>query len=191
MFNCLASITISHNVDPTKLFDSIVEAWNRGRSKCKRLKIACREKRKDSAVFLFTLGSDVVAQFPIPTEILKAKNVLGDYVAAFPVRAKRAQKIVDLRITDLRPGMRGVNLRAKVVEISEPETVHTGYGIPGVVSNVLIADETGTTMMSLWERQIDMVHEGALIEIKNASADSFRGELRLRLRKDGKIRLLE
>ena len=191
MFNCLASITVSHNVDPSKLFDSIVVAWNRGRSKCKRLKIACREKRKDSAVFLFTLGSDVVAQFPIPTEILKAKNVLGEYVAAFPVRAKRAQENVDLKIIDLRPGMRGVNLRAKVVEISEPETVHTGYGIPGVVSNVLIADETGTTMMSLWERQIDMVHEGALIEIRNASADNFRGELRLRLGKDGKIGLLE
>jgi len=191
LFNCLASITVSHNVDPSKLFDSIVEAWNRGRSKCKRLKIACREKRKGSAVFLFTLGSDVVAQFPIPTEILKGKNGLGEYIAAIPVRAERAQKNVDLKIMDLRPKMRGVNLRAKVVEVSEPKTVHTRNGIPGVISNVLIADETGMTMMSLWERQIDMVHEDALIEIRNASVDSFRGELRLRLGKDGKIRLLE
>jgi replication factor A1 len=189
LFKCLAGITAMHKVDPRKFFNSLVEAWNQGRSKCEPLEIACREKRKDSAVFLFTLGSDVVAQLPIPTEILEGQNVLEEYVAAIPVRAERAQKSVDLKIMDLKPRMTGVNLRAKVVEIATPKTVHNGPGILGVVSNVLIGDETGTIRMVLWNRQIDKVSEGVLIEIKNARVESFRGELLLRVGKGGKIEI--
>jgi len=187
----LALIAIKHSLDPGNFFNRIVEAWNLGRSKCERLKIVCREKGKDSAVFLFTLGSDVLAQFPIGTEILKGKNVLEEYVARVAVRSQPARKDVPLKIKELRPKMRRVNLRAKVVEISEPKTVHTGSDTLGVVSNVLIADETGSITMSLWNGQINLVSEGDLIEIKNARVDRFRGELQLKLPRYSEMILLE
>ncbi len=185
----LALIAIRQNLDPSKFFDCIREAWNRGRSKCEAVMIACLEKRKDSAVFLFTLGSDVVAQFPIGTEILKGENVLEMYVARVAVRSQPVAKDMPLKIKDLRPRMTGVDLRAKVVEISEPKVVETGSG--GIVSIVLIADETGSITMSLWNGQINLVSEGDLIEIKNARVDRFRGELQLRLPRYSRIILLE
>lgn len=187
----LALMAIRQNLDPSEFFSCILEAWNRGRSKCEAVMIACLERREDSAVFLFTLGSDVVAQFPIGTEILKGKNVLEEYVARVAVRSQPARKDVKLKIKDLRPRMRGVNLRAKVVEISEPKVVETGSGMIGVISNVLIADETGSITMSLWNRQINLVSEGDLIEIKNARVDRFRGELQLKLPRSSRMILLE
>ena len=186
----LALIAIRQNLDPSKFFNCILEAWNRGRSKCEAVMIACLERREDSAVFLFTLGSDVVAQFPIGTEILKGKNVLEEYVARVAVRSQPAVKDVPLKIKDLRPRMRGVNLRAKVVEISEPTAVPTGFGTLGMVSNVLVADETGSITMSLWDRRI-ILSEGDLIEIRNPRVDRFRGELQLRLPRYSRMILLE
>ena len=62
--------------------------------------------------------------------------------------------------------MRGFNLTAKVVEVPEPNIVYNRVGFPVRVSNVLIADETGKMRMTLWNEQIEMVSEGALIEIK-------------------------
>ena len=187
----LALMAIRQNLDPNEFFNCILEAWDRGRSKCEAVMIACLERREDSAVFLFTLGSDVLAQFPIGTEILKGKNVLEEYVARVAVRIQPARKDVPLKIKDLRPKMTGVDLRAKVVEISEPRVVETFSGAIGVVSNVLIADETGSITMSLWNRQINLVSEGDSIEIKNARVDRFRGELQLKLPRYSKMILLE
>lgn len=187
----LALMAIRQNLDPSEFFNCIREAWNRGRSKCEALMIACLERRDDSAVFLFTLGSDVVAQFPIGTDILKGENVLEEYVARVAVRSQPARKDVKLKIKDLRPRLTGVDLRAKVVEISEPKVVETRSGAIGVVSSVLIADETGSITMSLWNRQINQVSEGDLIEIKNARVDRFKGELQLKLPRYSRMILLE
>jgi hypothetical protein len=191
----LAQMAMNHNVDPHKFFDCIVEAWKSERSKCERLKITCREKRENSgeAVFLFTQGSDIIAQFPISIKTLEGNHQLEDYVAAIPpVRARRSIK-KDVRgvfkIEELKPEMKGFNLAAKVVEVSEPNIVRSRVG-PVRVSNVLIADETGTIKLVLWNKHIDMVSEGALIEISNAKVGYFRGELMVRVGK-GNLKLLE
>ena len=183
-------MAIREKVDPNKFLNCIVEAWNREESKCEQMKITCREKRKDSAVFLFTQGSDILAQFPVPTKIFEGKNELEDYVPEIPVRA-RAKKDVRgvFKIEELKPEMRGFNLTAKVVEVPEPDIVYNRVGMPVRVSNVLIADETGKMRMTLWNEQIEMVSEGALIEIKKGRMAYFKGELMVRVGK-GKLKLL-
>lgn len=186
----LAEIAARHNLDPGKFFDRIVEAWNQGRSKCDRLKITCRGKGKDSAVFLFTIGSDIIGQFPIPTKVLEGKNQIEAYVGMVSLKGRPVQREMNVRtlkIEDLRPKMSEVSLRAKVLETPEPRVVHTRLG-PSLVSNVLIGDETGTMRLVLWNRQIDTVSEGALIEIRNARVSRFRGELLLRVDRHSEIK---
>ena len=182
----LARMATRHKVEPSEFFNYIVEAWKSERSKCEQLKITCREKREDSAVFLFTAGSGIIGQFPIPTQLLEGKNPLKDYILVRPVVPKDG----NLKIEGLKPKMTGVNLRAKVLEIPEPNTVYNKLGFPVRVSNVLIGDETGTIRMVLWNEQIEKVSEGALIEVKNARVAYFKGERQLRIGKYGEIDLL-
>jgi hypothetical protein len=72
----LAGIAVLHKVDASEFFNRIVEAWINDGSECKQLAIKCRVRTKNSAIFLFTTGREVVAQFPIPIAILQGKNQL-------------------------------------------------------------------------------------------------------------------
>ena len=71
----LARIAVMHDIDSSKFFKRIVESWNQEKSECKPLIVRCRKKTEDSAIFLFTAGRKVVAQFSIPTEILQRNSL--------------------------------------------------------------------------------------------------------------------
>ena len=60
-----------HKVNANDFFTGVVKAWDRGESDCGHIHITCREKKNDSSVFLFEKGSDVLAQIPISTDILR------------------------------------------------------------------------------------------------------------------------
>jgi len=75
----LARIAVMYKVDSSEFFNCILEAWNHKESECNQLVIICREKTKKSAIFLFTNGQKVVAQFSISTTILNGKNQLESY----------------------------------------------------------------------------------------------------------------
>ena len=53
-----------------RLLSSIVKAWNTEKSSCMDLEIECRSETKDSAIFLLTSNSEVIAQFPLSTIVL-------------------------------------------------------------------------------------------------------------------------
>ena len=63
-----------HGIDHDEFLDCIAKAWKQEKSYCNHIHITCREKTEDSAIFLFTTGSEIVAQFPVPTAILRAKS---------------------------------------------------------------------------------------------------------------------
>ncbi|MGA2309471.1 MAG: hypothetical protein ABSG57_07985, partial [Candidatus Bathyarchaeia archaeon] len=65
----LARIAMLHKVDASEFFNCIVEAWNHEGSECEQLVIECRKRTKNSAIFLFTTGCKIVAQFPISISI--------------------------------------------------------------------------------------------------------------------------
>ena len=70
-----ARLAVKHNLDASEFLDCIREAWKKGESRCKHVNISCRKKQKDSAIFLFTAGSEVAGQFPVPTSILRQSSV--------------------------------------------------------------------------------------------------------------------
>jgi replication factor A1 len=51
----------------------------------------------------------------------------------------------------------------------------------------LIADETGTIKLCLWNEQIDSISIGDTVQIENASTSAFRGERQLRIGRKGLI----
>jgi len=186
----LAMLAAKNSVDADEFFDSIVEAWKKDESQCKKLTVTCRERTRDSAIFLFTAAHNTIAQFPIPTTILQGdKSQLEPYVETLAARAPSTEEVAKPKIKDLRVGMKKVNLRVKVLQIPEPNVVHTRSSIEARVANVLVGDETGTMRMSLWNEQINMVSEGDVVEIRNSKVASFKRELQLRIGRNGSLKV--
>ena len=128
-----------------------------------------------------------------PLLIKKEKNPIKGYIDALPFEAVSAKKPVtkNLKIIDLKPGMKQVNIKAWVLETPKPKLVLTRWGAEANVSNVLIADETGTIRLSLWNDQINEVSVDNVIKIENASVASFGGKRQLKLGKIGKVNVIE
>mgnify|MGYP000253545830 CR=1 FL=1 len=188
----LAFLSIKYEVDPDKLFYALISAWKNEKSTCGNLSIECRGKQKGKVIFLITNGQKVVAQFPIQEEfLLEENNSIKDFRETEMLRRHLVKKYSEKRsfqIRDLRIGMKKVNLKAKVVEIARPTLVFTRFGNYASVANALIADETGTIKLCLWNEQISSVSTGDNIQIENASTSTFRGERQLRIGKKGTLR---
>jgi len=193
----LAEIAILHRVDSNEFFNRIVEAWNHDGSKCGKLAVKCRKRMRNSAIFLFSKvrkrSQEVVAQFPIPTTILRGENQLEkctETILARTSSVKRARSVTS-KIGDLKVGMKKVSLKVEVLDIPRSKVVYTRYGTTACVSNTLIRDETGSMKMSLWNHQISMVHKGDVVDIKNGQVASFDGERQLRLGRGGSLNVIE
>ena len=183
----LAFLSIKYEVDPDKLFYALISAGENQKSTCGNLSIKCRSKLHDKTVLLITKGQKVVAQFPIPKEfLLKRSNPLKDFMKTDMIRrhlVKKNKGSHSLPIRDLRTGMSHVNLKAKVLEIPRPRLVFTRFGNYASVANALIADETGTIKLCLWNEQINSISVGDTVQIENARVSMFRGERQLRIGK--------
>jgi ssDNA-binding replication factor A large subunit len=59
-----------------------------------------------------------------------------------------------------------------------------------MMANVYVEDESGKIKLCLWDEQIKSVTAGDIIQIKNASVATFKGEKQLRLGKTGTITVL-
>jgi replication factor A1 len=193
----LARIALLHKVDSSEFFNRIVEAWNQDGSECAQLGIKCRKRMKNSAIFLFTHGRKralkVIAQFPISNAILQGDNQLQSITEAILARTSSFKNLdgVTSKIGDLKVGMKKVSLKAEVLEIPESKIVYTRYGTTASISNALIKDETGSMKMSLWNQQIDLVHKGDMVDIKNGKVTWFSGERQLRLGRTGSLSVIE
>jgi replication factor A1 len=183
----LAFLSIKYEVDPDKLFYALISAGENQKSTCGNLSIKCRSKLHDKTVLLITKGQKVVAQFPIPKEfLLERSNPIKDLINPDMVRRHLNKKNKEprlLQIRDLRAGMKEVNLKAKVLEIARPTLVFTRFGNYASVANALIADETGTIKLCLWNEQINSISVGDTVQIENARVSMFRGERQLRIGK--------
>jgi len=186
-----------YDLDPKHLVDAFVEAWNNEASHLGKLKITCREIKKDSATLLITDGEKVVAQFPITLEVLRNPEYLKNQIQHFPLSPHAQRKLErklegkPKKIGHLSYGMRRIDLKAKVIEIPPTLHVHTRFGTMADVSNVKIGDETGSIRLSLWNEQIDKVHIGDIIELKKCHIAKFRGDLQLRLGRTGTLSIID
>jgi ssDNA-binding replication factor A large subunit len=87
--------------------------------------------------------------------------------------------------------MKRVNIKARVLEVSEPRIVATRFGLYANVINALITDETGTIQLPLWNKQTDEISAGDLIQVENASVIVFRGARQLKVGRSGKVSVIK
>jgi len=99
---------------------------------------------------------------------------------------------VDVKVNELTPASRAVNVIAKVVSKTEVRNIATGRdGAPHRVSDALIGDETGCVYLTLWDDNIDKVNEGETINVKNGYVSLFRGNMRLNVGRYGTLEVSE
>ena len=191
----LAFISAQHDVYPTELFQALVQAKDDGKTAVGDLCVEYRGEVSDQAIFLITKEGKVVAQFRVPNETLTRTDVSFDSsMDTGRVRKEIARQNpgpTHLKIEDMRVGMKKINVTAEVLEVSEPSKVHTQFRDNAIVSNAVIKDETGKILLCLWDHQVNMVHVGDCVEVKNAHVAMFKGEKQLRLGKNGTVTILE
>ena len=187
----IAFLSVKYEVDPEEFLYALRLAEENKESRCGKLSIQCRGKIKNKFIFLIKRESEVSAQFRIGEDFLfNESNHLRDFMGTDQIRrylARKARTATANSIRDLRNGMRHVNLKAKILEVAEPKRVFTRYGNRASVAKALIADETGTINLCLWNGQIASVSAGDTIQIENAGVFSFRGERQMSLEKTGTL----
>ena len=93
-----------------------------------------------------------------------------------------------MKIRDLRNGMKRVSVEAKVVEKSDPREVLSRFkDETHKVATAIIADETGTIKLTLWNEQINQVNVDNTVKVENGYVTSFKGEIQLNVGRYGKL----
>jgi len=94
----------------------------------------------------------------------------------------------ELKIKELVNGMKRVSIEGKVTGKSETREVMSRFKNESYkVASVVIADETGSIKLTLWNEQIDQVNVDSIVKIENGYVSSFRGEIQLNVGKYGKL----
>ena len=94
-----------------------------------------------------------------------------------------------MKLSEITAGMKQVNVKAKVVEMSESREVTTKFGSNATVATVVIEDDSGKMKLSLWNEDIGKVSVGAMVEIANGYVTSFKGENQLNVGRYGQLKV--
>ena len=123
----IVKIARKHDVDPKRLVDAFVEAWENTLAQCGRLTISRRGITRDTATFLITKEEKVIWQFPVNLENVRNPEVLKKYIQDMPtpqpLEQERYQK--KQQINNLRFGMKGIDVTAKIIEVPPIKPVIT------------------------------------------------------------------
>lgn len=95
-----------------------------------------------------------------------------------------------MKIADIKLGLSGITIEAKVVEVSEPRDVNTKYGVRSV-ADAILEDDTGQIKFSLWEDQINAISAGDNVIVHGAYVTQFRNVLQLSIPKAGKLEVVK
>ncbi len=82
-----------------------------------------------------------------------------------------------MKASDVKPGMRGIDLDLKIVEIEEPRSYVSRSGREGRVTTAIGEDDSGRIKISLWDKDIDQVKVGCQIRIRNGYSRLFKDEV--------------
>ncbi len=100
-----------------------------------------------------------------------------------------------LQLKDLRPDMKRVNLKGKIISITPMREFSKKDGSQGKVRNLIISDGTGQARIPLWDKQTEIVDEiniGDVIELKNvATRQSSFGNTDIILYKTSTMKKIE
>jgi ssDNA-binding replication factor A large subunit len=102
-----------------------------------------------------------------------------------------------LKISNIVHGMKNINIKARVIQISEIREFERKDGKKGKVCSLILTDETSGIRLTLWDKQVGMIEEGKIkegdvIEIKNAFAkENVFGGVELALPRLARIEKVE
>ena len=83
-------------------------------------------------------------------------------------------------IGDLRPGIKGINVKFKCISKNEEREVASKQTEDNLrVNEALISDESGAILLTLWNADIDAVVVDHFYKLKNSHTTVFKGSLRL------------
>jgi len=92
-----------------------------------------------------------------------------------------------MKIIELKPGMKRVEITAKVTEKSDPREVTTRFGDTSRVATAIVQDDSGTIKLSLWNETIDQVNVNDTVKIENGYVTTFKGETQLNVGRYGRL----
>ena len=93
----------------------------------------------------------------------------------------------EVKIGDLTTNSKRVNVYFKVINKGEPREVSSRDGGTHRVSDVLVGDDSGTILMSLWNESIEQVEVDSTHKLSNGYVTVFRNSMRLSVGKYGQL----
>lgn len=194
----LVKLSTKNQIDAVEFFNAFVHAWENGEATCRGLTIQSRLRKNDRCIFLITKDRIVVAQFPILEKILRDPNPLDRY-GYLHESGNRVSEMKDrkmsntglVHIKDLKAGMKGVSLEARVIEISRPKLVLTRLNEYALLATATLSDRTSMIKVPLWNQRIHSISVNDEVQIDNASVTMFRGEKQLRIGRNGELKAIE
>ncbi len=91
-------------------------------------------------------------------------------------------------IEELRPNMRGLNLKVRCASKNEErEGFSRKTGEDFRVIESLVGDETGSVLLTLWNEHIDQIEVGKAYLLSNVYTSIYRNSLRLNVGRYGNI----
>jgi len=97
----------------------------------------------------------------------------------------------DVKIGDLTTSSKRINVFFKVVNKGESREVSSRDGSTHRVADVLVGDDTGTIVMSLWDDTIDQVEVDSIFKLSNGYVTVFKNSMRLSVGKYGHLEASE
>jgi replication factor A1 len=93
-----------------------------------------------------------------------------------------------IKIEELTPQSRSINVTVKVISINPVRDVTSRRdGSSHQVTEALVADETGSVLLTLWDDTIEEVSEGDTYDIRNGYVRLFRGSMQLNTGRYGSL----
>ncbi|MCK5628207.1 hypothetical protein KAI12_01960 [Candidatus Bathyarchaeota archaeon] len=189
----LAVIAEKHGVGEDLLFEAMLNATKNEQAECGDLLVRFRGKADNTLIFLITKNLKVVAQIRVsPNFLYRQENPIRQFMNCrkiLKIRAKNDKTGGTKSIQELRSGMKGVELEAKVISVSEPRYVTSKFGTQCCFAKVVLADETGQIELCLWNQDSKLLSLGDTIQIENGRVSRFRGKTQLSLSRGGSINI--
>ena len=97
-----------------------------------------------------------------------------------------------IKVGGLRPQLKRINLKVKcVAKYEEREGFSRKTGENYRVTEVLVGDETGAILLTLWNESIDQMEVDGIYSLTNVYTSIFKGSLRLNIGRYGHLEAID
>ncbi|MHA1903076.1 MAG: hypothetical protein ACXADL_00750 [Candidatus Thorarchaeota archaeon] len=91
-----------------------------------------------------------------------------------------------MKLSDVEIGKNVSDLLVRVISVAPPRIIKTKSGRKTQLREVLVADETGTSILSLWGfGEAEGLSAGKIIKIQDGWAKEWQGKIQLSLGRSG------